>query len=94
MRFFATSSNNVNISVSPKVKVMLRQTVSRPVCCLGVRYPFGARGDFFLFKNYLLTIAGLLTWGTLSDERTGVSLNVTAGPRHRIFSRARVPQDS
>jgi hypothetical protein len=30
-------------------------------------------------------------WGALSDERTGVSFAIAAGPRQRSHSRVRVP---
>jgi hypothetical protein len=63
---------------------MLRQTVSRPVC-LGVKRASG----FFL-----LSVAGVLVWGALSDERTGLSFTVAAGLRQRSHSWVRVPQDS
>jgi hypothetical protein len=42
----------------------------------------------------ILSVAGLLMWGALSDERTGLSFAVTAGPRQRNHSRVRVPRDS
>jgi hypothetical protein len=43
---------------------MLRQTVSRPVC-LGIKHPSRAYDS--------QTVAGLLMWGALSDERTDLS---------------------
>jgi hypothetical protein len=30
---------------------------------------------------YYLTVAGLLIWGALSDERPGLSFTIAAGPR-------------
>jgi hypothetical protein len=39
-------------------------------------------------------IAGLLMWGALSDERTGLSFTIPAGPRQRRHSRVRVPWES
>jgi hypothetical protein len=33
-------------------------------------------------------------WGALSDERTGLSFTLAAGPRQRSHSRVRVPWDS
>jgi hypothetical protein len=45
---------------------MSRPTVSRPVC-LGVKPHPGPKPDFC----YCPTVAGLLLWGALSDERTG-----------------------
>jgi hypothetical protein len=38
--------------------------------------------------------ASLLMWCALSDERTGLSFTVAAGPRQRSHSRTRVPGDS
>jgi hypothetical protein len=32
---------------------------------------------------YCLTVAGLLIWGALSDERTGLSFAIATGPRQR-----------
>jgi hypothetical protein len=43
---------------------------------------------------YWLKIAGLLMWGALSDERTGLSFTIAAGLRQRSHSRVRVPWDS
>jgi hypothetical protein len=57
---------------------MLRPTVSRPVC-LGTKHHLGSRPDL----NYCLTVAGLLIWGALSDERTGLSFAIATGPRQR-----------
>jgi hypothetical protein len=59
-------------TVSFKVKVMLQPTVSRPVY-LGVKPPSGAQDQ---------TVAGLL-WGAHSDERTGLSFIIGAGPHNR-----------
>jgi hypothetical protein len=43
---------------------------------------------------YCQTVAGLLMWGALSDERTGLSVTIAAGPRQCSHSRVRVPWDS
>jgi hypothetical protein len=51
---------------------------------------WGLRSDFC----YCQTVAGLLMWGTLSDERTGLSFTIIAGPRQRSHSRVRVLWDS
>jgi hypothetical protein len=51
---------------------------------------WGLRPDFY----YCRTVAGLLMWGALSDERTGPSFAITAGPRQVSHSRVRVPWDS
>jgi hypothetical protein len=40
---------------------------------------------------YCLTVADLLIWGALTDERTGLSFTITAGPRQRRHFRVRVP---
>jgi hypothetical protein len=40
---------------------------------------------------YCLTVAGLLIWGALSDERTGLSFAIAIGPRQRSHFRVRVP---
>jgi hypothetical protein len=64
-----------------KVKVMLRPTVSRPVC-LGV---WSLRPDLY----YCRTAAGFLMWGALSDESTGLPFTIVTGPRQRTHSRVR-----
>jgi hypothetical protein len=51
---------------------------------------WGLRPDFYSCQ----TIAGLLMCAALSDERTGLSFKITAGPRQRSYSRVRVPWDS
>jgi hypothetical protein len=38
---------------------------------------WGLRPDFY----YCQTVAGLLMWGALSDERTGLSFTTAGGPR-------------
>jgi hypothetical protein len=40
---------------------------------------WGIRPDL----DYCLTVAGLLIWGALSDERTGLSFTIATGPRQR-----------
>jgi hypothetical protein len=49
----------------------------------------GLRPDFYYYQ----AIACLLVCGALSDERTGLSLTIEAGPRQRSRSRVRVPWD-
>jgi hypothetical protein len=51
---------------------------------------WGLRPDL----DYCLTFAGLLVWGILSDERTGLPFTIAAGPCQRSLSRVRVPWDS
>jgi hypothetical protein len=53
---------------------MLRLTVSRPVY-LCVKPP--SRAQDYIFASQ--TVAGLLMWGALSDERTGLSFTIAAG---------------
>jgi hypothetical protein len=42
---------------------------------------------------YCQTVAGLLMWGTLSDDWTGLSFTTAAGPCQHSHSRVRVPSD-
>jgi hypothetical protein len=42
---------------------------------------------------YCQTVAGLLIWGALADERTGLSFTIAAGPRQPNHSRVQVPWD-
>jgi hypothetical protein len=48
---------------------------------------WGLRPEFC----YCQTVTGLLIWGALSDERTGLSFTIADGPYQRSHSRARVP---
>jgi hypothetical protein len=48
---------------------------------------WGLRSEFY----YRQTVAVLLMSGALSDERTGLSFTVAAGPRQRSHSRVRFP---
>jgi hypothetical protein len=48
---------------------------------------WGLRPEFY----YCQTVAGLLTWGALTGERSGMSFTIAAGPRQRSHSRVRVP---
>jgi hypothetical protein len=50
---------------------------------------WGSKPDFC----YCKTVAGLLMWGALSNERTGLSFKI-AGPRQRSHSRVGVPHVS
>jgi hypothetical protein len=68
---------------------MLWPTVSRPVY-LGVKHPSGAQDQIFFCQ----TVAGLLMWGVLFDERTDLSFTIAAGPRQHCHYPVRVPQDS
>jgi hypothetical protein len=46
---------------------------------------WGLRPDFYCRQ----TVAGLLMWGTLFEERTGMSFTIAAGPRQRSHFRVR-----
>jgi hypothetical protein len=48
---------------------------------------WGLRPDLY----YCLTVARLLMWGVLSDERTGLPFAISTGPRQRSHFRVRVP---
>jgi hypothetical protein len=48
---------------------------------------WGLLPDFY----YCQTVAGLLMWGAVSDERTDLSFKIAAGPRQHSLSRVRVP---
>jgi hypothetical protein len=50
---------------------------------------WGLRPDSY----YRQTVAGLLMWGALSDERTGLSFTIAAGPSQRSHSQVRAPWD-
>jgi hypothetical protein len=82
---FLISLSDLRLSLS----LMLRPTVSRPVC-LGIKYPFGAYDQIFIT---CVTIMVLFLWGVLSDERSGLSFVCAAGPCQRSLSRVRVPRD-
>jgi hypothetical protein len=65
------------------LSLMLRPTVCRPVS-LRIKHPSGAYDKIFYF---CLSVEGLLMLGALSDERTGLSFTIVAGPRPRSHSR-------
>jgi hypothetical protein len=71
------------------LSLMLRPTVSRPVC-LGVKHPFGAYDQIFIT---CVTVKVLFLWGALSDDRSGLSFVCAAGLCQRSLSRVQVPWD-
>jgi hypothetical protein len=66
------------------LSLMLRPTVSLLVC-LGIMHPSGAYDQIFITVK---TVAGLLPWGALPDERTGLRFTIAAGPRQRSHFRS------
>jgi hypothetical protein len=73
-----------------KAKVLLRPTVSQPVC-LDVKHPLGPKNRFLLLSNN----GGFVDAArSLSVERTNLSYIIAAGPRQRSNSRALVPRGS
>jgi hypothetical protein len=66
-------------------------TDGQPASLSWNKAPFwGLRPDL----DYCLTVAGLLMWGALSDERMGLEFAIAAGPRQRNHSRVQVPWNS
>jgi hypothetical protein len=78
-------TKNCGLSLS----LMLRPTVSRPVC-LGIKHPSGAYDQIFIT---CVTVTVLFLWGALSDERSGLSSVCAAGPCQRNLSRVQVTRD-
>jgi hypothetical protein len=76
------------------LRLMLRPTVSQPVC-LGIEHPSGAYDQIFFRSEYgmRLTVTFLIPWGALSHERTGLSFVCATGPCQRSLSRVLVPWD-
>jgi hypothetical protein len=68
--------------------VTLRPTVSQPIS-LGIKHLSGAQDEMLL-----LSVAGLLMWDALFDERTDMSFTIAACPRQLSHSRVRVLRDS
>jgi hypothetical protein len=83
------TGNWLYLQLSLSLNIMLRPTVSRPVC-LGKKHPPGAYDQFFFA---CVTVTVLFLCGALSDERSGLSFICAAGPCQRSLSRVRVPWD-
>jgi hypothetical protein len=83
-----TSCNNTDIELL-SLSLMLRQTVSRPVC-LGAKHPFGAYDQIFIT---CVTVTVLFLWGALTDARSGLSFVYAAGSCQRSLSRVRISWD-
>jgi hypothetical protein len=67
------------------LSLMLRRSVGQSV--LEWSTHLGLTPDYYCCE----TIAGLLMWDALSDERTGLSFTIAPGPRQRSHFRVRVP---
>jgi hypothetical protein len=78
------------VILSLSLSLILRPTVSWPVC-LGIKHPSGDYDQIFITGRQF---AGFLMRGALSDERTGLSFTIAAGPRQRSHFRVSVPWDS
>jgi hypothetical protein len=97
MKVFDPASTRVPppILLSLSLSLMLRPTVSRPVC-LGIKHPSRAYDQIFFSRSEYgirLTVTFLIPWVTLSDERLGLSFVCAAGPCQRSLSRVLVPWD-
>jgi hypothetical protein len=64
-----------------RIQIYVTTEVSRPAPILGQRPHF----------YYCQTVSGLLTWGALSHERTGLSFTTAAGHRQCSHSQVRWP---
>jgi hypothetical protein len=76
--------------LSLNLSLIIRTTVSRPVC-LGVKHPSGAYDQIFITVRQLR-----VCWCEalfLSNERTGLSFTIAAGVHQCSHSRVRVPWD-
>jgi hypothetical protein len=63
-------------------------TDGQPASLSWIKVPiWGLLPDFY----YCLTVAGLLIWGALSDERAGLTFTTAAGPSQSVYFRVRVP---
>jgi hypothetical protein len=69
-----------------ELSLMLSESI-----CLEIK---NASGDYDQIFFTVKTVAGLVIWGALSNERTGLSFTIAAGPRQRSHFRIRVPYDS
>jgi hypothetical protein len=72
--------------MSLSLSLMLRPTVSRPVC-LRIKHPSGGYDHIFITVGHLW----VCRCEALSDERLGLSFTIVTVPRQRSYSRVRVP---
>jgi hypothetical protein len=80
----------VYLLLSLSLSLMLRPTVSRPVWSWNKAPISGLRPNFY----YSQSVAGLLMWGALPDERAGLSFTIAAGACQRSHSQVQVQWDS
>jgi hypothetical protein len=67
------------------------QSVSQSVCLSWCQASiWDTRPNFY----YCQTVEGFMMWGSLSDERMGLSFTIAAGPHQCGHSRIRIPLDS
>jgi hypothetical protein len=78
-RCLVRSLRTSNHTFKVKVIVIFRPTVSRPIH-LGTRRPSGTRDQFFPILSLIsfLTFSGLLMWGALYGEKSGLNFSVFA----------------
>jgi hypothetical protein len=86
-----TTLQNTSLSVSPK----LSQSQNH-IATDGQSVSIGVEPHLGLMTRYLLLFDnyGIILWGALSDERTGLSFVYAAGLCQRSLFRVRVPWDS
>jgi hypothetical protein len=80
---YSTARSFYYALIQLSLSLVLRLTVSRPLSLSWNKAPIWAlRSDLYYFQ----TVAGLLMWGALSDERTGPVFGIAAGPLQRSHS--------
>jgi hypothetical protein len=79
------TNSQLKSKTESKSKLCLRQSVRRPVY-LGVKPHLGPKTRFLLLSDS----CGFVDVSVLSDERTGLSFTIAAGPHQRSHSRVRV----
>jgi hypothetical protein len=84
----ASCSTTASTFLLVSLSLMLRPTVSRSVCLTALIWDL--RPDFYSCQ----TVARLLIWHDLCDERTGLSFTIADGLRRCSHSRVRVPWNS
>jgi hypothetical protein len=88
MTLFSSSLSCTDLNSEPESHVT---TDGQPASLSWNKAPiWGLRPDVY----YCQTLAVLLMWGALSDEKSGLSFTIAAGPHQRSHSRVRVPWGS